>query len=86
MNQNAKKLYEKMVDYKRFAVVLLAVGAFFYLGAVIPSATKVMADLYIKMAATTGFLAGSVLFFILSKQCQTRLMELEEGREYIMKK
>ncbi|UQD52829.1 hypothetical protein C0971_12875 [Bacillus methanolicus] len=86
MNHNAKKLYEKMIDYKRFAVVLLAVGAFFYLGVVIPSATKVMADLYIRMAASTGFLANSVMFFILSSRCQSRLMEMEEGQEYLIKK
>ncbi|MDE3839695.1 hypothetical protein C0966_10030 [Bacillus methanolicus] len=86
MNHNAKQLYEKMVDFRRFAVVLLAVGAYFYLGVVIPSETKVMKDLYMMMAATSGSLAGSVLFFIFSNQCQTRLMEMEEGREYLMKK
>ncbi|MEH7887148.1 YrhC family protein, partial [Bacillus sp. JJ1609] len=29
---NAKQIYEKMVDYKQFATVLLTVGVFFYLG------------------------------------------------------
>jgi hypothetical protein len=86
MKQNAKQLYEKMVDFRRFAVVLLAIGAYFYLGVVIPSETKLMKDLYIMMAASSAFLAGSVLFFHFSNQCQTKLMEMEEGREYLMKK
>ncbi|MDP4154175.1 MAG: YrhC family protein, partial [Bacillota bacterium] len=32
MKNEAKQLYEKMVDLKRFAVILLAAGVFFYLG------------------------------------------------------
>ncbi|MFE8703255.1 YrhC family protein [Cytobacillus sp. FJAT-54145] len=82
---NAKELYEKMVDYKRFAMVLLAVGAFFYLGVIIPS-EKPMMDLYMMICASTLLLSGSILFFNFSKQMRKKLMEMEEGEEYLMKK
>ncbi|WP_231687933.1 YrhC family protein [Bacillus sp. FJAT-27251] len=81
---NAKKLYEKMVDYRQFGIVLMAVGAFFYLGVILPSVTAVMADKYIAMGASTGFLILSVLSFILAKKCQGKLAETEEGQEYLM--
>ncbi|UAC47333.1 YrhC family protein [Bacillus aquiflavi] len=40
MKQNVKEIYEKMIDYKQYAVVLLAFGAFLYLGLIIPSVEK----------------------------------------------
>ena len=83
---NAKQLYEKMVDYKQFATVLLTVGAFFYLGIIIPSDTKVMTDIYIATGASVGFLAGSFLFFSISKKYRNQLIESEEGQEMLMKK
>ncbi|WP_257985195.1 YrhC family protein [Bacillus sp. T33-2] len=83
---NPKQLYEKMIDFKQYAVVLLAVGAFFYLGTIIPSEIKAASDIYISAGASTGFLVLSILFFFLSKQCQSKLTETEEGQEYLMKK
>jgi hypothetical protein len=83
---NAKKIYEKMIDYKQFATVLLTVGVFFYLGTIIPSATKVMEDIYIATGASVGFLAGSILFFSLSKMYRNQLIQSEEGQELLMKK
>jgi hypothetical protein len=83
---NAKHIYEKMVDYKQFATVLLAVGAFFYLGTIIPSATKVMTDIYIATGASVGFLAVSILFFLFAKKYRNQLIESEEGQELLMKK
>lgn len=83
---NAKQLYEKMVDYKQFATVLLTVGAFFYLGIIIPSDTKVMTDIYIATGASVGFLTGSFLFFSISKKYRNQLIESEEGQEMLMKK
>ncbi|WP_246017885.1 YrhC family protein [Mesobacillus subterraneus] len=83
---NTKQLYEKMVDYKQFAIVLLTVGAFFYLGTILPSETKVMTDIYIAAGASTGFLAGSILFFSIAKKYRNQLIESEEGQEWLMKK
>jgi hypothetical protein len=86
MKAQAKNLYEKMVDYKRFATVLLAVGAFFYLGVIIPNETKSAADLNIMILSSMSFIAVSILFFIQSKKCQIKLSEMEENQDVQMKK
>lgn len=83
---NAKKLYEKMVDYKQFATVLLTAGVFFYLGTILPADSKVMADIKIAMGASIGFLAGSIFFFALARKYRGQLIESEEGQELLMKK
>ncbi|WML45476.1 YrhC family protein [Neobacillus sp. PS3-40] len=86
MESKAKHLYEKMIDFKRFATIMLAVGVFFYLGIIIPSATTSMMDLNIMILASMSFLALSILFFTKSKHFRLKLTELEEGQEYLMKK
>ncbi|NKE05193.1 hypothetical protein GWK17_06845 [Bacillus selenatarsenatis] len=86
MMMKARQLYEKMVDFKQFATVLLAVGVFFYLGTIIPSETKVMTDIYIATGASAGFLAGSIVFFSFAKKYRNLLIESEEGQEMLMKK
>jgi hypothetical protein len=83
---DAKQLYDKMVDFKQYGTVLLAVGVFFYLGTIIPSETKVMTDIYIATGASVGFLAGSVSFFSIAKKFRSQLIETEEGQELLMKK
>nr|WP_257391908.1 YrhC family protein [Mesobacillus jeotgali] len=82
----ARQLYEKMVDFKQFATILLAVGAFFYLGTIIPSETKVMTDIYIATGASVVFLAVSIVFFSFAKKYRNQLIESEEGQELLMKK
>jgi predicted MFS family arabinose efflux permease len=74
-----KKIYEKMVDFKQFAVVLLAVGVFFYLGVIIPSDSKSEMDVNIMMISSISFLAVSILLFIQSKQCQLKIRDMEDG-------
>ncbi|XJZ26307.1 YrhC family protein [Bacillota bacterium Lsc_1132] len=86
MKNQAKQLYEKMVDYKRFAVTVLAAGVFFYLGVIIPADTKTTIDLNIMTLSSIAFLAVSIGLFIRSKQYRQKLMELEEGQEYLVKK
>ncbi|WP_321172042.1 YrhC family protein [Mesobacillus boroniphilus] len=83
---DAKQLYDKMLDFKQYAIVLLAVGVFFYLGTIIPSETKVMTDIYIATGASVSFLAGSVSFFSISNKLRNQLIETEEGQELLMKK
>lgn len=82
----AKKLYEKMIDYKRFATLLLAVGSFFYLGVIIPRDELILTDQTIMMSASMLFLAGSIIFFTLSKKAKTKLDELSDQDEYTVKK
>ena len=83
---DAKQLYEKMVDFKQYATILLAVGAFFYLGTIIPSETKMMTDIYIATGASISFLAGSISFFSIAKKYRNMLIESEEGQDLLMKK
>jgi YrhC-like protein len=84
--QKAKGYYEKMVDYKQFARVMLALSAFLYLGVVIPSVDKNQTDLIIMMFVTTIFLVGSIFFLIRSKSYYQKLLNMEEGQEFLIKK
>ena len=84
--QKAKRYYEKMVDYKQFARVMLALSAFLYLGVIIPSVEKNQTDLIILMSVTTIFLVGSILFLIRSKSYYHKLLNMEEGQEFLIKK
>lgn len=86
MEQQSKNLLEKMVDFKRFAIALLAVGVFFYLGVIIPSIPKTEMDVNIMMLSSMSFLAVSILFFIQSKQCQLKLLNMENGHDHSKKK
>jgi predicted MFS family arabinose efflux permease len=81
VDKQTKNIYEKMVDFRQFAVVLLAVGVFFFLGVIIPSDTKSEMDVNIMMIASMSFLAVSLLLFIQSKQCQIKLMDMEDGNQ-----
>lgn len=62
MNNTGKKLTEKMMDYRHFAIILLCVGSFFYLGTILPSEEKTLYSTY-------GYLLASVLFLIASAAC-----------------
>jgi NhaP-type Na+/H+ or K+/H+ antiporter len=86
MEKQAKQLYEKMVDFKRFATIMLAAGVFFYLGTIIPSTTKSNFDLNIMMIASLFFLAVSIILFFRSKKYRKDLHELDDTQEYSMKK
>jgi NhaP-type Na+/H+ or K+/H+ antiporter len=86
MEKQAKQLYEKMVDFKRFATIMLAAGVFFYLGTIIPSTTKSNFDLNIMMIASLFFLAVSIILFFRSKKYRKDLNELDDTQEYSMKK
>jgi YrhC-like protein len=79
-----KQLFEKMCDYRNFGIVLLALGSLFYLGSVIPSDGQVMVDKYISVAASSAFLLISIGFFALSKSYRNKLIETDEGQEYLM--
>ena len=85
MKNQAKQLYEKMVDLKRFAVILLAAGVFFYLGVIIPSDTKNTMDVNIMIIASTAFIAVSLLLFINEKLCREKLLAMEEDIEILKK-
>ena len=84
--QKAKGYYEKMVDYKQFARVMLALSAFLYLGVIISSVEKSQTDLILMMSVTTIFLVGSIFFLIRSKAYYQKLLNMEDGQEFLIKK
>lgn len=86
VKHSAKLIFEKMVDYKTYGKVLLAIGSFFYLGVVIPSVSKSIMDTYIMLGTSLFFLFASILFFYRSKIQYHRLLEIEEGLEYLNRK
>jgi hypothetical protein len=86
VKQQSKNLYGKMVDFKRFGIVLLAIGAFFYLGVILPNVTRSTMDLNIMIFSSTSFLAASIFFFIQSKKCQIKLTQLENEENEINRK
>jgi len=86
MNKEVKGLFEKMIDYKRFATVLLAFGVFFFLGVVIPIDVKTSMEVNLMIIGCSAFLAGSVFFYTISKQCEMKLLDMEEDPENINRK
>jgi len=62
MEKTLKDLSGKLADYKRFAIVLLAVGVFFYLGVIIPAVHEVKWHDE-AMAITSVLTLGTSIFF-----------------------
>ncbi|MFT8322578.1 MAG: YrhC family protein [Bacillus sp. (in: firmicutes)] len=78
MENMIKYLTEKMVDYKRFATVLLAVGVFFYLGVIIPAIEKSQMNTEIMMLMTMLCLGASIFFFAKAKKFQQHINEIKD--------
>lgn len=75
----ASHMHAKMVDFQRFAVTLLCVSVFFYLGSIIPSEGKTMITTYGMMGATVVFLIASAIFFTLSRKYKKILSDNDEA-------
>lgn len=78
MDNKESKLVAKMMDYKRFAITLLCVGSFFYLGSIIPSEGKMIFNTYGYLIASVLFLIASIVCFYQSSKCKKNLAEIEE--------
>lgn len=81
-----KNLYGKMVDYKNYGFVLLAVSVFLYLGSVIPSGGKTIHDPFFYLGGTIIFLFFSAYFLKRSNYYRKLLLEDEEGQKYMYHK
>lgn len=86
MKIDVKNIYEKMVDFHRFATVLLAVGVFFYLGVIIPNIATTIKSQLVGIAGSLTLLLVSIFFFTISKKLRKKLEESDEGQNYLMKK
>lgn len=70
-----KKLKELIEDYKHFALVLLAVGTFLYIGIWIPNhSPRTNIQEIMLIGTSTMMLASSILFFKLSSKYQKSLI------------
>ncbi|MDU1844070.1 MAG: YrhC family protein [Niallia nealsonii] len=79
MEKKMKILTDKISDYQQFGTVLLAVGAFFYIGIIIPKMDKV-AGYNIGMLITSNlFLSASILFLGKAKKLKKLLDEWKES-------
>lgn len=77
---NKRELHELMVDFKQYAIVLLAVGTFLYMGVLIPEEyvyrTKI--EEYVLLGATTLFFVFSIICFQRSLKYRKQLESMDE--------
>ncbi|MBP3039355.1 hypothetical protein J9303_07635 [Bacillaceae bacterium Marseille-Q3522] len=86
MKEETKKLYEKMRDVRCFAIVLLSVAVFFYLGTILPTKmTNSDSDIFLLFGLSLAFLTGSLICFLREKKYRQRLLDSEDGEDYFTK-
>lgn len=73
-----KALKEKVVDYTRFAHVLLSLGVFMFLGVVIPDPEKGAFEVNLAMIMSVIFLAGSFFFYYKSSRINQKMLDERE--------
>ncbi|MGM9928590.1 MAG: YrhC family protein [Bacillus sp. (in: firmicutes)] len=74
------RYYEKMVDYKLFAFILLSLGVFLYFGTII-SLDRGVVYPKVELLLTTLMLAGSFLFFSLSIKYKLKANQDEQSQQ-----
>ncbi|WP_018665103.1 YrhC family protein [Heyndrickxia acidiproducens] len=84
--KKAKTLYGKMVDFKLYGIVLVAMTGFLYLGAVMPIEGKSELGTKILLITSSAFIAASALFFTVSRKYHQSLMKSEEGIQLLHQK
>ncbi|MBM7660736.1 putative permease [Bacillus mesophilus] len=77
MNSNVKAIQDKVTDFNRFGMVLLAVSVFMFIGVLIPSEGKEMQQTSVMMIATILFLAASFFSFKKATSYKKQLNELD---------
>ncbi|AKP47897.1 MULTISPECIES: YrhC family protein [Bacillus] len=78
MENQCKKIKEKIVDFKRFGCTLTALSVFLYLGVVLPVEGKTEIQTNMLMAGTVVLIIGSALFFYKAQKYHVQLTEYEE--------
>lgn len=78
MEKTLKNLSGKLADYKRFAIVLLAVGVFFYLGVIIPAVHEVKWHDEAMAITSVVTLATSIFFFAKVKKYKKIINEMTD--------
>ncbi|RIW37624.1 hypothetical protein D3H55_03365 [Bacillus salacetis] len=78
MKNIQKTLNDKIIDYKRFAFVLVSMSVFLYLGAVLPLEEKTLLKTYVLMGGTVVMLGLSGLFFFQAARLKKKLSEMDD--------
>jgi hypothetical protein len=73
-----KNLNDKIIDYKRFAFILVSLSVFLYLGAVLPVEEKTLFKTYMLMGGTVIMLGFSGLFFFHAAKLKRKLTEMDD--------
>ncbi|WP_456273949.1 YrhC family protein [Bacillus sp. AK031] len=77
--ENIKKIInDKIIDYKRFAFVLVSLSVFLYLGAVLPVEEKTLMKTYVLMGGTVVLLAFSGMFFYQAARLKKKLSDMDD--------
>lgn len=66
--------HEKMVDYKHYAIILLCISVFSYIGSII-SLARQTEKAYAMISLSLALIISSVLFFTLSSSYKRKLTE-----------
>ncbi|WP_156791505.1 YrhC family protein [Bacillus sp. SG-1] len=80
MENIKKNLSDKIIDYKRFAFVLVSVSVFLYLGAVLPVEEKTIFQTYTLMGGTIIMLGFSGMFFYQAAMLKKKLTDMDDER------
>ncbi|TYS00837.1 hypothetical protein FZC84_04920 [Rossellomorea vietnamensis] len=78
METMKKNITNKIIDYKRFAFILVSLSVFLYLGAVLPVEEKTLLKTYMLMGGTVVMLGFSGLFFYQAARWKKKLAEMED--------
>jgi hypothetical protein len=73
-----KRLRALIIDFRQYAITLLAVSVFFYLGCVLPDQEKKGIYDSVLMIATALFLIGSIICFERSSNYKKQLEKQSE--------
>jgi uncharacterized membrane protein YiaA len=78
MDNKKSNIAAKMHDYRRFAIILLCVGSFFYLGTILPAEGKTEYSTAGYLLASVVFLAVSIACFMQATKYKKNLVEKDE--------
>ena len=73
-----KTLKEKMTDYTRYSMILLAVSVFLYIGVAFQHGGKEPYQIFSMMGVTVIFLALSFTFIFKARKLKKQLQEQDE--------
>lgn len=82
MDNKEKELVAKIMDFRRFAITLLCIGSFFFLGTILPAEENTLASTNGYMLASVAFLTASVVCFLQSSRYKKQLAESEQTDTY----